>query len=213
MATGETRLVGPDDADLVITRDDPLHEYRIQAPAEDALGRRAAKRRQDRGMTVEQLAARAGVDARDVAAFESSGTGTVATMVALHVVLSKDQALEDLFTTPRSCRAAMAERVQHARRRVYRRPDARRTGGRPSPPQDGDRFEIRLRPDLPMVLATAVAGRPLSGVTSHPVLNRFDIAITGVTAHQRSIRLHVTGTDPWVRRQFAGGSDARREVN
>lgn len=80
-------------------------------------------------------------------------------------------------------------------------------------PQDGDRFEIRLRPDLPMVLATAVAGRPLSGVISHPVLDRFAITIIGVTTHQRSIRLLVTGTEPWTRRQFAGGSDARREVN
>ena len=80
-------------------------------------------------------------------------------------------------------------------------------------PQDGDRFEIRLQPDLPMVLAAAVTGRPLRSVISHPVLDRFDITITGVTSHQRSIRLLVRGMEPWNRHQFAGASDARREVN
>lgn len=80
-------------------------------------------------------------------------------------------------------------------------------------PQDGDRFEIRLQPDLPTVLTAAVVGRPLRSVISHPVLDRFGITITGVTSHQRSIRLLVSGMEPWNRHQFAGGSDAQREVN
>ena len=80
-------------------------------------------------------------------------------------------------------------------------------------PQDNDRFEIRMPPGLPHTLVHALIGKPLRALVSHPVLDRFDIVIVGVTHHERSIRFQVRDEMLWRRDQFRGGSEARREVD
>lgn len=65
------------------------------------LGRRVREIREALGLTAEQAAKRGGVPTSDVDEFESTGTASVETMLALHRALSSSQGIDFLFTVPR----------------------------------------------------------------------------------------------------------------
>lgn len=102
-AGGGWAVVGSKGHDLVgyaPTRDEAVRRAHTSTSWTD-LGRRAAKLRMARDMSVSELALRAGVDAEEIAAFERGDITSVATMIAVHHVLSGDVALEHLFSTPK----------------------------------------------------------------------------------------------------------------
>lgn len=78
-----------------------LYDMPSAAMSYDELGRRAAKLRAERDMTIGELAARASVPIAEAEAFERGDITSVQTMLAVHRVLSGDLALEQLFATPR----------------------------------------------------------------------------------------------------------------
>ena len=100
---GGWAVVGGEGHDLVgyaSTRDDAVRMARTSTSWAD-LGRRAAKLRMARDMSVPELASRAGVNAEEISAFERGDITSVSTMIAVHHVLSGDDALDHLFAAPR----------------------------------------------------------------------------------------------------------------
>lgn len=81
-------------------------------------------------------------------------------------------------------------------------------------PQDSTGFEVRLPPHmLPETLMTAAPGRPFKAYVSHPLLDRFDLEIDTVRAHQKSVRLKLRGGSPlWRRVRLQGGNEERLEL-
>lgn len=82
-------------------------------------------------------------------------------------------------------------------------------------PQDSTGFEIRLPANLlPETLKAAAIGRPFSSYVSHPLLDRLDLEIDGVMAHQKSLRMKVRGGAAlWRRVRLKGGNEDRRDLN
>jgi transcriptional regulator with XRE-family HTH domain len=79
-----------------------MNDYSLaESDSVEEIGRRAKRLRQLMGMTLEQVASKAGVDECEVEALENGNTTSLAATLDIHRILSSETVGETLFTHPR----------------------------------------------------------------------------------------------------------------
>ena len=79
-----------------------MNDYSLaESDSVEEIGRRAKRLRQLMGMTLEQVASKAGVNKREVEELEKGHTTSLAATLAIHRILSSETVGETLFTRPR----------------------------------------------------------------------------------------------------------------